>query len=74
MDPGCLFPGWLTRSELVRAGDHAGQGSKADQRTLRHWAATLSFMESLEAIYGEDAVRLVFWFDTVPYELLHPKE
>ena len=60
--PGPDFhtPGWLRLSELEKALDHAGL-KLSDQSP--EFSAVLSSMRVLANAYGDENVRLVFWFD-----------
>jgi hypothetical protein len=63
MNPGCLCPSWLKCSEIEHAIEVCGLSGKSEN--VQYFFSIVSWMKSLAKLYGDDRVRLVYWFDTV---------
>lgn len=72
LDPGCERPSWLTFAELRQVlaalgwkrWEHFPDEGDAYNQSVLEW------LNSLADIYGEDSVRLVYWFDNLPERYL----
>ena len=72
LDPGCELPSWATGGELRELvanyeSEESGQ-SRDYNRSVFRW------IDGLTDIYGEQGVRLVYWFDSVPPQFLAPNQ
>ena len=77
MGLGTFCPSWMYRYEILAATTHCGLNINFDDNddsSLAHFNAVIEWMQSLEKIYGERGVRLVFWYDQVPGDLIGIEE
>jgi hypothetical protein len=71
LDPGCQRPSWLTSRELKLVLSALGidlQSGNADSDLYN--ASVFQWVFRLADIYGDDGVRIVYWFDCLPSEYL----
>ncbi len=72
MGLGTLCPSWLYRHEIEACVKHCGLDIGIDNSddSYAHFGSVVSWMKCLEQIYGENAVRFIFWFEQVPNEII----
>ena len=73
MGLGTFCPSWMYSSEILAAVAHCGVNISVDDNddaNLAHFGSIVEWMQSLERIYGASGVRLVFWYDQVPSDLI----
>lgn len=70
--PGLLCPSWLTAKELktVLYALNINLEQLPSEHSDRYNASVFNWMFSLGDIYGDDNVRMVYWFDSLPDEIL----
>ena len=54
---------WLYPAEFNKALKQSGLGDGAQYETAKEWVALDSVLKGLGQVYGEESVRLVFFFD-----------
>ena len=71
-DPGCEKVSWLTAAELMRSLKHSGYDidHPDESDSQMHNACVFRWIRDLSSIYGEEELRVVFWFDSVGREYL----
>ncbi len=72
VNPGNLCSSWLFREEVVSAMIHSGlePTTSHEDKHICHFVTVLDWMKSLENVYGPRSVKMVYWFDTVPDEVI----
>lgn len=72
VNPGNLCSSWLFREEIVAAMIHGEiePTTSNEDKNISHFVTLLDWMQSLESVYGPRTVKLVYWFDTVPDEVV----
>lgn len=73
LDPGCQCASWLTAEDLkaVFSSLNINLEQLPCEHSDQYNSSVFLWAFRLGEIYGDDNVRMVYWFDSLPEEILH---
>ena len=72
LNPGCERPSWLTCAEMTTVLESFSVDIRqhSERRPEEYNRSVLRWILDIGSIYGNDCVRMVYWFDSLPQRFL----